>query len=487
MARTRLRLNNTVHAFIYEKILDAFTQVFQTSLLGGEQVKRRSLAFRLYIEILKGYISTLDTIERRPDLIRPLQERRLRKILKTANKTQWWQSYFQEKRVSPQSIQSLDDLQKISPVTRLDLADVPRERLMAHPTAHNRLVWRHTSGSTTGTPFAWGLNKTSLYLNICARLLREFAYEGFPLEQSWGTDFLFQFITKGKDVSVFRWFFAGDFSLGNAEEDLEQSIRDIAEQMERTGLCAVFTTANQLRLFLHGCTEYKVYPPVFLFLVTGEFLEEGLRTAVAEYFKSIILVNYGTRETGPLAIECKKNHRFYHIFSERSVIEITDQSGINVESGTPGHVLVTLLDNTAMPLIRYDIGDIGILHHTMQCDCQNHSPLLEIQNREGDHIIFGDGHTESINRVLKTLGSRPFTSHVRRFQVRQEALDQIHIVLEIKAMLPDMVIARLKEAIARKYDHQFKEIEVTQVPLLYQTGAKFKVFIPLRSPVTATS
>jgi phenylacetate-CoA ligase len=77
---------------------------------------------------------------------------------------------------------------------------------------------------------------------------------------------------------------------------------------------------------------------------------------------------------------------------ETGVVEVLNDNHIPVSLGTEGRVTVTNLLNYAMPFIRYDIGDIGILVDR-DCPCGRGLPMMEaIRGRTTDVIIRKDGN-----------------------------------------------------------------------------------------------
>jgi phenylacetate-CoA ligase len=76
---------------------------------------------------------------------------------------------------------------------------------------------------------------------------------------------------------------------------------------------------------------------------------------------------------------------------EHILVEIVDQDGNAVKDGTTGDVLVTQLENYAMPVIRYQIGDLSSLI-TDPCECgRNLQRLGPITGRTTDLVRLPDG------------------------------------------------------------------------------------------------
>ena len=93
---------------------------------------------------------------------------------------------------------------------------------------------------------------------------------------------------------------------------------------------------------------------------------------------------YGLNDGGVSAYECQK-HNGMHIDYERSILECADNNGHNIKNAE-GKILATSLFNFAMPFIRYDTEDIGIISDNYcSCDCKR--PLLiKMLGRKTDYL-----------------------------------------------------------------------------------------------------
>lgn len=99
----------------------------------------------------------------------------------------------------------------------------------------------------------------------------------------------------------------------------------------------------------------KVYPPKGI-LCTAGTLDEDMRKTIQKAFRTKIYNRYGSREVGDIACE-DNSHDGLRISTWNHKVEVLDE---NLKFTTEmGKVYVTNLNNYAMPLIRYDIGDMA--------------------------------------------------------------------------------------------------------------------------------
>jgi phenylacetate-CoA ligase len=101
-----------------------------------------------------------------------------------------------------------------------------------------------------------------------------------------------------------------------------------------------------------------------------------------------------------------------------SVLEVVDEQGHPIEEGQEGIIVGTGLDNWAMPLIRYKVGDVAI-PISKQCSCGRGYPLVErIVGRIEDYVVTPEGrYIGRLDHVFK------HDLHVVEAQLIQEELD----------------------------------------------------------------
>ena len=132
-------------------------------------------------------------------------------------------------------------------------------------------------------------------------------------------------------------------------------------------------------------------------------LHDHMRAVVESYFSSSVFDRYGSREAGNMASECEY-HNGLHIMGETTYIEVVDESGNHVNEGEEGRILVTKLNNYTMPLIRYEIGDMGILGGE-KCACGRPYPILQkVIGRQSGSFIRSDGGVVSPVFFIQCIG-----------------------------------------------------------------------------------
>jgi len=108
--------------------------------------------------------------------------------------------------------------------------------------------------------------------------------------------------------------------------------------------------------------------------LTTPRMAERIRTGLGAPFADV----YGTSELGSVAAGCGRSPGM-HLFDDLFIIEIGDH----------GRILITDLANAVMPLIRYQVGDVGRLL-TDPCPCGRRTPRLELFGRLQE-VLTGPG------------------------------------------------------------------------------------------------
>lgn len=137
------------------------------------------------------------------------------------------------------------------------------------------------------------------------------------------------------------------------------------------------------------CDEAGISTHVPLVVTTSELLSPGGRALLERVFRGRVADKYGSSENGALAIECPAGSR--HVFVNVGLIEAVDDRGRRLPPGEPGRLLLTTLANDLMPLVRYEVGDVGAVD-LGGCRCGRTSPILtDLLGREDDVVVTKDG------------------------------------------------------------------------------------------------
>lgn len=205
----------------------------------------------------------------------------------------------------------------------------------------------------------------------------------------------------------------------------------------------------------------------------GEVLAPDLREHCLKQWGAPLTDRYTCEEAGYLALECPDVPGVYHVQAEHVRVEVLDACGNVCPHGVPGQVTITTLNNYAMPLVRYRIGDFASTGPP--CACGRGLPVLtRIQGRARNLVRLPDGtHHWPSFPAEDWLAIAP----VRAFQLRQRAPDLIVARVVVDPPLTTAQRAALTDMLRARLRHPFR-VEFEPVDAIgRQPGGKFEDFV----------
>lgn len=127
-----------------------------------------------------------------------------------------------------------------------------------------------------------------------------------------------------------------------------------------------------------------------------------LRRSLEEFFNTEIFDRYSPHEIEGVAFSCHV-HKGMHMAIDSYHIEFLDAYQQPVGHEETGFITVTDLDNYLLPLIRYQVGDVGHYYEDM-CLCGRGFPLMgEIDGRARDLFILKNGSMVAPSKIAAVL------------------------------------------------------------------------------------
>ncbi len=193
---------------------------------------------------------------------------------------------------------------------------------------------------------------------------------------------------------------------------------------------------------------------------------------------------YSCEEFGSLAIQCPAAEH-YHVQSENIYLEIVDDKGRQCGIGEPGRVLITSLHNFAMPLIRYEIGDMAVWGEL--CQCGRGLPVLaRILGRKRNRLVLPDGSNEFAYLSLHENYDAMTGTPPKYYQFVQKSLEEIEVRLVLDNKMSPEQEQRFTKTIQDNLGHPFtlRFVYLPEVPVS-PTG-KYETFVSEVSSGNAT-
>lgn len=159
----------------------------------------------------------------------------------------------------------------------------------------------------------------------------------------------------------------------------------------------------------------------------SESLPDGAKEILKKKLNCPVICRYSNIENGFLAQQCIEENNEYHLNLASFHFELLHPDKDEpVQPGEAGRIVVTDLFNYAMPLIRYDTGDMAIYSETSSCG--NPGPVFtKVEGRRVDFIYSTDGRLLSPHVITNTMWR--YASVVKQFQFLQNDRDQYVIRL----------------------------------------------------------
>ncbi|MGC9329214.1 MAG: hypothetical protein ACP5I1_16390, partial [Candidatus Hinthialibacter sp.] len=175
-------------------------------------------------------------------------------------------------------------------------------------------------------------------------------------------------------------------------DDVFQSFADIFTQKSYPKYIYCYVSAAYQ--FSRYLLSRQLILPMKAIFTTSESLEPVYRESIQSAFDCPVYDTYGNNESCLYAHECchqNQAHHQLHYSMESAYLEILDENDKTMHEGEIGRFIATNLVNYAMPMIRYDTGDMGVFSMS-ECACGSGLKLIgKILGRSRDFIITPNG------------------------------------------------------------------------------------------------
>jgi phenylacetate-CoA ligase len=352
--------------------------------------------------------------------IKKMQENRLRFIVDHAYRySQFYHTKFKNAGVHPADICTLKDLKKI-PVTTKDEIIKNRESVIAQGYSEDNTHVVNTSGST-GRMLYILQDMKSVEANEAAvtrayhAMGRRMFQDKIAYIRHMSVESVDQFLGPvanflAENISKNLWI--------PAHTDTDTIITKIKEYNPTilTGYpSSLYVVAKKMK-------EQKITVRPRFIMSGGELLTEEIRTFLQDVFQCDMYNFYGAYELMVVAWECKK-HGMHT--DDMNILEFLKE-GEPVAPGEPGEVVGTNLWYTAMPFIRYNLGDIASYSDDL-CECGRGLPVMDVmEGRKDDFLVLPSGQLVGPRAVKPLVMTFP---EVDKLQIIQEKKDLIKVLI----------------------------------------------------------
>ena len=341
-----------------------------------------------------------------PEALRDLQEKKLNRLVDWASAhVPFYRERIDRGRL-PKPLK-LEDLPALPSITKAELRDHQRELLAD---CHERTTVKTTGGST-GQAVTVVKSRTATAQELAA-MWRGWRWAriniGDRQARFWGVPRAAQARLRAKlvdFVSHRRRYSAFNFS--------EADLKRYTKSLNRFQPDYVYGYVSMLAVYgahLEKTGSRRFAPKAVI--ATSEVLTQPDRAVISKAFGCPVYEEYGCGELGNIAHQCEKGG--LHISAENLAVEIISASG-----GEPGEVVVTELNNLAMPLIRYRLNDFATAT-TDHCPCGRTLPLMR--------SVFGRAYDLVYNREGRMFQGEFFMYIFEEVKQRALGVDQFQVI-----------------------------------------------------------
>lgn len=380
-------------------------------------------------ESTAGTLHDIETLPR--DELRELQGERLRETVERAyENVEFYRELLDEAGVSPDDIQSIDDISKLPFTKKEHFRDEYPYGLFA--TSNEEVLRIHASSGTTGKPKIVGYTENDLQVwkDVMARSLYA---AGVRSDDTFQNAYGYGLFTGGMG------FHDGIEGLGATVIPIGGG--DTAQQLELMqdlDSDAMGCTPSYCLYLAEKAEEEGINPrklPLSTVVIGAEPFTDPMRIEIEKALDVTAIDIYGLSELiGPgVSIECADQQEGLHVWEDHFYPEVVDpDTGEPVEPGERGELVLTSLTKEALPVLRYRTGDVTKLIEE-PCDCGRTSRRMENISGRVDDLLIVRGvnvYASAIEEVM--VGMDEVAPHYRIDLEREDNLDRLKITVEHK-------------------------------------------------------
>ena len=401
--------------------------------------------------------------------LREIQSRRLKKIVSYVyHNTPFYRKKFQEMDLTPDDIQSIDDITKLPFTNKTDLRDTYPFGLAAVPMS--QIVRIHASSGTTGKPVVVLYTRKDLTMWE-ESISRAFTAYGATKEDIFQISYGYGLFTGGlgaHDGATNIGASVIPMSSGNTQKQIT-----LMHDFGATALCCTPSYA----MFLGEAMRESEWPREEFKLRIGAFgaepWTENMRVKLEESLGIKAYDIYGLSEIcGPgVGFECECQNGT-HLNEDYFLPEIVNpETGEPLPEGQFGELCFTHLTKEGMPLLRYRTHDLSSLD-AAPCACgRTHVRMRRVKARTDDMLIIRGVNvfpSQIEHSLLKIPGIAP------QYQIvvdRKGSLDTIEVQVELDRMLIGDTVRDLESLSARIASQLASDVLVSCQVKLCQPGS----------------
>ena len=367
--------------------------------------------------------------------IEKLQLERLQQTVKHCMNSPFYQKRFEENGLTPDDIQSLEDLQKIPFTTKQDLRDNYPFGIASVPL--EKAVRLHSSSGTTGNPTVIIHTQKDLdeWANAVARCLHMVGLRpGDVFQNSSG----YGMFTGGLGFQ-YGAERLGMLTVPAAAGNTKRQLKFITD----FGTTALHAIPSYVTRLYEVMQEMGIDPQrdtkLKTLVIGAEPHSEEQRRRIEEMMGVKAYNSFGMSEMcGPgVAFECQEQNGL-HIWEDYYIVEIIDPDTLQpVPEGEVGELVLTTINREAMPLLRYRTRDLTRILPG-ECPCGRHHKRLDrMKGRSDDMIILKGVNIFPIQIETILMQFKELSSNYLITLETKDTNDEMTVEVELEQLFTD--------------------------------------------------
>lgn len=384
--------------------------------------------------------------------LRGIQRQRLRTIIEHAyENVVYYRRLFDSVGIKPADIEDVKDLAKIPITTKSQLQDLPLNEIIARNVPINKCKTMIISGPSGQPLKIFFTRKDYSFLEMI--WARGFLENGLKLtDKRASIEYGLPFKSWIQHLGIWRK------ELLSVENDPESQV-SILKKINPDVLTGYPFDLELLARMIKKKEAVGIHPRSVFSI--GSFLDKEARDIISSAFGVKVFDYYASGELGCMAWECSE-YKGYHMNIDAFVMEFL-KDGKTAAPGEKGKIVCTALQSYAMPLIRYETGDVGI-YSDEPCHCGRGLPLMSYREGQANtFIVTASGKLVSPCLLVNILKVIP---GIAQYKIAQESKGELKIQLaKGKGFSPEtanQVVKGLKKVLGDNMDIGVKVVE--QIP-----------------------
>jgi phenylacetate-CoA ligase len=416
--------------------------------------------------ILKTYLLDINRLRKlNEEKLKKYQDKCLKNIVKYAYTVPLYHDKYKKIGIHPTSINGIEDIGKLPIISKEDIKNYYPDGIISSKISKDKLINISTSGTTGKSLTIYSdMYDVVRWFFAYIRVIREYGINwrkdrltiiGDLAPHTIGTGFtergLYANLNDKRFFSNMQWL--------NTNDDPRQIIKEV-NKFKPDFIGGYPGTLGHLALLKENGQGSSINPEYIATI--GSVLDKNLKKLIEETFNAHVFEVYGATESGTIAFQCKEGH--YHIMSDNVYPEFV-KNGEPVESGVPGHMIITKLSGLGTPIIRYNaINDI-VAPLYEKCSCGIAGNLIDrIYGRDDLSLYFSGGRIllpSSISEIYSRILYELKTTKVKENKIIQYSMNKIEIQLVIDKKMKDPPVEKIFSIIKKDFQEKVgSEVEI---------------------------